>query len=36
MAARGLSTDDLVAPVQVVDSATLAGLMEQQDVVLSF
>jgi tRNA 2-thiouridine synthesizing protein C len=36
MAARGLSADDLVAAVQVVDSATLAGLMEEQDVVLSF
>jgi tRNA 2-thiouridine synthesizing protein C len=36
LAARGLSTDDLVAPVKVVDSAALAELMEQQDVVLSF
>lgn len=36
MAARGLTADDLVAPVKVMDSATLAGLMEQQDVVLSF
>jgi tRNA 2-thiouridine synthesizing protein C len=36
LAARGLATDDLVAPVKVVDSATLAALMEQQDVVLSF
>ncbi|HQR22919.1 MAG TPA: sulfurtransferase complex subunit TusC [Burkholderiaceae bacterium] len=36
MAARGLTADDLVAPVKVVDSATLAGLMEEQDVVLSF
>ena len=34
--ARGLTADDLAAPVKVVDSATLAGLMEQQDVVLSF
>ena len=36
LAARGLTADDLVAPVKVVDSATLAGLMEEQDVVLSF
>ncbi len=36
LTARGLTADDLVAPVKVVDSATLAGLMEQQDVVLSF
>jgi tRNA 2-thiouridine synthesizing protein C len=36
MAARGLTADDLVAPVKVVDSATLAGLMTEQDVVLSF
>lgn len=36
MAARGLTADDLVAPVKVVDSATLAGLMQEQDVVLSF
>ena len=36
LAARGLSADDLVAPVKVVDSAALAELMEQQDVVLSF
>jgi tRNA 2-thiouridine synthesizing protein C len=36
MAARGLTADDLGAPVKVVDAATLAGLMEEQDVVLSF
>jgi tRNA 2-thiouridine synthesizing protein C len=36
LAVRGLSAEDLVAPVKVVDSATLARLMEQQDVVLSF
>lgn len=36
MAARGLTPDDLIAPVKMVDSATLAELMEQQDVVLSF
>jgi len=33
---RGLTVDDLVAPVKLVDAVTLAGLMEQQDVVLSF
>ena len=36
MAARGLTADDLVAPVRVVDAAALAGLMTEQDVVLSF
>lgn len=36
LAARGLTVDDLVAPVRLVDAATLASLMEQQDVVLSF
>ena len=36
MAARGLTADDLVAPVKIVDAAMLAGLMVEQDVVLSF
>jgi tRNA 2-thiouridine synthesizing protein C len=36
MAARGLTADDLVAPVKIVDAATLAALMVEQDVVLSF
>lgn len=36
LAARGLTVDDLAAPVKLADAATLAGLMEQQDVVLSF
>lgn len=36
LAARGLSAEDLVTDVKVVDAKTLAGLMEQQDVVLSF
>ena len=36
LAARGLSEDDMVAPVKVVDAATLATLMAEQDVVLSF
>jgi tRNA 2-thiouridine synthesizing protein C len=36
LAARGLAAADLVVPVQVVDREAMAGLMEQQDVVLSF
>jgi tRNA 2-thiouridine synthesizing protein C len=36
LAARGLTAEDLVTEVKVVDAKTLAGLMEQQDVVLSF
>ena len=36
LAARGLTADDLVTSVKVVDSAELAELIEQQDVVLSF
>jgi tRNA 2-thiouridine synthesizing protein C len=34
--ARGLTVDDLLVPVQVLDSKQMAELMEQQDVVLSF
>jgi tRNA 2-thiouridine synthesizing protein C len=33
---RGLGAEDLIVPVQVLDRAALAALMEQQDVVLSF
>jgi tRNA 2-thiouridine synthesizing protein C len=33
---RGLTTDDLVVPVQVVDKDQLADLMEEQEVILSF
>ncbi|MCS6944168.1 MAG: sulfurtransferase complex subunit TusC [Sutterellaceae bacterium] len=36
LAARGLSAEDLVVPVQVVSARELAELMEQQDIVLSF
>ena len=36
LAARGLTAADLVTDVKVVDAKTLAGLIEQQDVVLSF
>jgi tRNA 2-thiouridine synthesizing protein C len=34
--ARGLTEDDLVVPVQVMESARIAQIMEEQDVVLSF
>lgn len=33
---RGLSTDDLLVDVEVLDDTQMAELMEQQDVVLSF
>ena len=33
---RGMSTDDLVVPVQVLDKNQLAALMEEQEVILSF
>jgi tRNA 2-thiouridine synthesizing protein C len=36
MEQRGLTEADLLVPVQVVDSAQMAELMEQQDVILSF
>jgi tRNA 2-thiouridine synthesizing protein C len=36
MEARGLTTDDLVVPVEVMDSNQLGALMEEQDVVLTF
>ncbi|HDN26385.1 MAG TPA: sulfurtransferase complex subunit TusC, partial [Thioploca sp.] len=32
MEERGLSTDDLLVPVEVLDDAQMAELMEQQDV----
>ena len=34
--ARGLTEEDLVVPVQVMESAQIAQIMEEQDVVLSF
>jgi tRNA 2-thiouridine synthesizing protein C len=34
--ARGLRESDLVVPVQVVDAARMAEIMEEQDVILSF
>jgi tRNA 2-thiouridine synthesizing protein C len=33
---RGLTAEDLIVPVKVVERAALAELMQQQDVVLSF
>ena len=35
MDARGLTADDLVVPVEVVDADALREIMAQQDVVLS-
>ena len=35
LAARGLAASDLVVPVEVVDAAALAELMDQQDVIIS-
>lgn len=34
--ARGLTENDLIVPVEVMDSAELRDLMDSQDVVLSF
>jgi tRNA 2-thiouridine synthesizing protein C len=34
--ARGLSEADLVVPVEVVSAERMAGIMEAQDVILSF
>ncbi|HEW98251.1 MAG TPA: sulfurtransferase complex subunit TusC [Beggiatoa sp.] len=36
MEERGLTVDDLIVDVQLLDDAQMAQLMEQQDVVLSF
>jgi len=36
MEARGLSADDFLVDVEVLDSTQIADLMEDQDVVLSF
>ena len=35
LAARGLTAADLIVPVEVVDAAALAELMDQQDVIIS-
>ena len=34
--ARGLTAEDLVVPVQVMEAARIAEIMESQDVVLTF
>ncbi|HUL95846.1 MAG TPA: sulfurtransferase complex subunit TusC [Usitatibacter sp.] len=34
--ARGLTEEDLVVPVQVMEAARIAEIMESQDVVLTF
>jgi len=36
MEERGLSVDDLLVDVEVLDEAQMTEMMEQQDVVLSF
>lgn len=36
MDVRGLTTDDLLVDVEVLDDAQMADLMAQQDVILSF
>lgn len=36
MAERGLSEDDLLVPVEVLDAGQVGELMDEQDVVLSF
>jgi len=33
---RGLTTDDLVVPVEVMDRAQVTDLMEQQEVIFNF
>jgi len=33
---RGLTTEELIVPVQVIDKDQLAELMEEQEVILSF
>lgn len=36
MADRGLTVDDLIVPVEVLDANAMADLMEEQDVILTF
>lgn len=36
LVSRGLSESDLLVPAEVLDSAEMAALMAEQDVVLSF
>lgn len=33
---RGLTSDDLIVPVEVISGSELADLMEQQDVILNY
>jgi tRNA 2-thiouridine synthesizing protein C len=33
---RGLTADDLIVPVEIMDKDQLAALMEEQEVILSF
>ena len=33
---RGLSADDLIVPVEMLDANQMADLMEEQDVILTF
>jgi tRNA 2-thiouridine synthesizing protein C len=36
MEQRGLNSEDLLVPVEVLSSSEIAGLMEEQDVLLNF
>jgi tRNA 2-thiouridine synthesizing protein C len=36
MEERGLTTDDLIVDVEVLDDAAMADLMDEQDVIFSF
>ncbi|MDP1716544.1 MAG: sulfurtransferase complex subunit TusC [Burkholderiales bacterium] len=36
LAARGLTTEKILVPVEVLNTAQMAELMDQQDVVISF
>jgi tRNA 2-thiouridine synthesizing protein C len=36
MEARGLTEEDLIVPVEILDEAQMVELMAQQDVILSF
>jgi len=36
MTDRGLTEDDLIVPVEMLDASQMADLMEEQDVILTF
>jgi tRNA 2-thiouridine synthesizing protein C len=36
MESRGLTADDMIVPVEILDKDALASLMEEQDVIMSF